>query len=46
MSIRAEENTLGANLALPADMTLAHAAEYGQHGIKKESIGAKEYYSA
>ncbi len=45
MYIRAEEDKLGANVALPADMTLAHAVESGQHGIKKESIGGKEYYT-
>ena len=45
MYIRAEENELGANVALPADMTLDSAAKQGRYGIKKESIGGKEYYT-
>ncbi len=45
MIVRAEEESLGANVALPSNMTLEKAAESGQYGIKKETIGGKEYYT-
>ena len=45
MYIRAEENALGGNVALPTSMTLERAAERGEHGIKRETIGGKEYFT-
>ncbi len=45
MYIRLEENELGGNISIPADMTLEFAADQEQYGIKREVIGGTAYYT-
>ena len=45
MYIRLEENELGGNISIPADMTLAFAADQEQYGIKREVINGTAYYT-
>ena len=45
MYIRTEENALGGNCSIPADMTLEYAADAEQFGFKREVIGGKTYFT-
>ena len=45
MYIRLEEGALGGNISIPADMTLAFAADQEQYGIKREVINGTAYYT-
>ena len=43
MYIRTEENALGGNISVPADMTLEHAADQESYGFKREFINGVSY---
>ena len=45
MYIRLEDDALGGNISVPADMTLEFAADQEQYGIKREVIGGTAYYT-
>ena len=45
MYIRTEQNALGGNVSVPADMTLGFAADNEDYGFKREVIGGKSYYT-
>ena len=45
MYIRREDNALGGNLSIPADMTLEFAADQEQYGIRRELINGTAYYT-
>ena len=45
MYIRLEENKLGGNISVPADMTLEYAADNESFGFKREVIGGTSYYT-
>ena len=45
MYIRLEDDALGGNISIPADMTLEFAADQEQYGIKREVIGGTAYYT-
>ena len=45
MYIRTEEDELGGNISVPADMTLEFAADENRLGFKREVIGGKSYYT-
>lgn len=45
MYIRTEEDALGGNCSIPADMTLEYAADAEQFGFKREVIGGKTYFT-
>ena len=43
MYIRLEEDALGGNISIPADMTLEYAADRESYGIKREVINGRSY---
>ena len=45
MYIRLENDALGGNISIPADMTLEFAADQEQYGIKREVINGTAYYT-
>ncbi|MBR4657570.1 MAG: Cys-Gln thioester bond-forming surface protein [Oscillospiraceae bacterium] len=45
MYIRLEDDALGGNISIPADMTLEFAADQEQYGIKREVINGTAYYT-
>ena len=45
MYIRTEDDALGANISIPADMTLEYAADSEQYGIRREVINGKTYFT-
>ena len=45
MYIRTEQNVLGGNISIPADMTLEFAADNESFGFKREVIGGTSYYT-
>ena len=45
MYIRTEQNALGGNISIPADMTLEFAADNESFGFKREVIGGTSYYT-
>lgn len=45
MYIRTEENSLGGNISVPADMTLEHAADQESYGFKREFINGTAYFT-
>lgn len=45
MYIRLDEDSLGGNISVPADMTLEYAANRERYGIKREVIGGVPYYT-
>jgi len=45
MYIRTDENTLGGNISVPADMTLEHAADQESYGFKREFINGTAYFT-
>ena len=45
MYIRLEQDALGGNLSIPADMTLEYAANRERYGFKREVIGGVPYYT-
>ncbi len=45
MYIRTEEDALGGNISIPADMTLEFAADEEMYGIKREVINGRSYFT-
>ena len=45
MYIRLDEDELGGDISIPADMTLDFAADNERYGLKREVIGGKSYYT-
>ena len=45
MYIRTDENRLGGNISVPADMTLEHAADQESYGFKREFINGTAYFT-
>lgn len=45
MYIRIENDVLGGNISIPANMTLAFAAERSEYGLKCETIDGVSYYT-
>ena len=45
MYIRTEQDKLGGNISIPANMTLESAAMQGLYGLKLETINGRNYYT-